>query len=126
MAYTEADYQVYGWRFVVVFIFVLAGFANALVLLTWSPIADVANNYWNDIGLGYINLLAVSFQISYIPGTMLALYISKVSNLKGIMVGGSVLTTVGCIIRWLGAFLYEDLTAISSTSSYVIVLIGKT
>lgn len=122
----ESTLKVYAWRFVIVGLFLLAGFSNALVLLTFSPIADLANTYWNDIGLTAVNLLAVSFQIAYIPGTILALTISKRYNLRTILLTGGSLTTFGCLIRWIGAYAYQpgSSNGLSAASSYAIIFIG--
>jgi hypothetical protein len=103
--------------------FVLSGFANALVLLSWSPISDKASDFWGGISNTAVNSLAVSFQVMYIPGTILATNTMKKSDLRTTMLLGGCLTTVGCFIRWIGAFLRESST-ISPILSYVIVLFG--
>lgn len=95
-------FEVYSYRWVVLFVFVLAGVANAVVLLTWAPISDKAQTYWDDIDVTAVNLLSVAFQICYVPGTLLGLYCSERYPLKGVLLVGGSLTAVGCIIRVLG------------------------
>lgn len=122
---SNSDIQTYMYRFVLLFCFVPAGFANAFLLLTFSPISDKANEYWDEVGATAINLFAVSFQIFYIPGTILGIYVSKYYSLKNVMILGGMLTSFGCLIRWLGAYIYEeDRDNMSSEASYTIVLIG--
>ena len=117
-----AELQVYSIRWAILVMFIFSGAANALVLLSFAPITDLANTYWNDIGTTAINLFAVSFQIMYLPGTILALYISSKYNLRMIMLCGGLLTTVGCGLRFAGiAFVASGLNL---SGSYVLVLLG--
>ncbi len=59
----DSAYTVYGYRWIVLVVFVLAGVSNAAVLLTWSPISDKASDYWDGLSVTFVNLLAVMFQI---------------------------------------------------------------
>lgn len=117
------EYVVYSSRWFMVLLFVLSGMANAIVLLTFAPISDKASSFWSDIGITAVNLLAVMFQICYIPGTALALYISKHYDLKKIMLAGGLLTTFGCVVRWIGGYSHEY-SSLSSNGSYIVVLVG--
>lgn len=119
----DSSFEVYSRRWAILTIFVLSGFANALVLLSWSPISDKASDFWGGISNTAVNSLAVSFQVMYIPGTILATYTMKRSDLRSTMLLGGSLTTVGCVIRWIGAFAREN-GSISPVLSYVIVLFG--
>jgi FLVCR family MFS transporter 7 len=120
---SEASFEVYSRRWAVLVIFVLSGFANALVLLSWSPISDKASDFWGGISTTAVNSLAVSFQVMYIPGTILATNAMKKSDLRTTMLLGGSLTTVGCVIRWVGVFAREN-GNMSPVLSYVIVLLG--
>lgn len=102
-------------------LFVFAGVANAMVLLTWAPITDKADTYWDGIGLTAINLLNVIFQIMYLPGTLLALRISERNGLRTVLLAGGLLTTGGCVIRLIGALGKDGLGA---SGSYVLILLG--
>ncbi len=117
----KRQYVVYSYRWVVLSVFVLSGVANAMVLLTWAPITDKAQTYWNDINITWVNLLSVIFQICYVPGTMLALWFSERQKLRGLLIRGGLLTCVGCIIRAMGAFVRESGGA---HLSYALILIG--
>jgi MFS transporter, FLVCR family, MFS-domain-containing protein 7 len=113
---------VYLYRWLIVALFFVSGFANALVLLSWAPITDKANDYWDNIGITAINLLNVIFPIMYIPGTLLALRISEKNKLKNIIVSGGVLSTIGCLIRVVGAFLRDK--GLGAIGSYILVFLG--
>ena len=106
------------WRWVVLILFFLSGAANALVLLTWSPITDSASTYFGDIGITAINILTVCFQIMYLPGTLLAVHILKNYDLRTTILSAGIFTTVGCAVRYIGSISQ------SQTSSYFIVLLG--
>lgn len=116
-----AVYQSYPYRWVTMSLFVLAGFANALVLLTWSPISDKAQTYWGGINITAINLLATAFQICYIPGTFLALHLTSKYGLRAALLLGSMLTGVGCVVRFIGVEIHGQA---SDTISYVVVFLG--
>jgi hypothetical protein len=64
------ELQVYSIRWAIIVMFIFAGAANALVLLSFAPITNLADKYWDNVGTSAINLLAVSFQIMYLPGTI--------------------------------------------------------
>lgn len=114
---------VYKIRWIILLIFILSGVGNALVLLSWSPISDKASDYWGNIGSTAVNLLAVIFQIMYIPGTALSAKTMKITNLRTTMILGGLLTSVGCVIRWIGGF-GRDNGNFTPTFSYVCVLLG--
>lgn len=117
----KRSYTAYGYRWAVMAIFVLAGVANAMVLLSWAPITDKAQTYWDNINITAVNLLSVIFQICYVPGTLLALRFSERYRLRGVLIRGGILTCVGCIIRAIGALLRDS---VGSTGSYALILIG--
>jgi sugar phosphate permease len=114
-------FQVYFYRWATVLLFVFAGVANAMILLSWAPISDKANDYWDGIGLTAVNLLNVIFQIMYLPGTLLALRISEKNLLRNVLLTGGALTFTGCVIRFFGALARDSITA---NGSYVLVLLG--
>lgn len=114
------SYQVYSYRWVVLILFVFSGVANAMVLLTWAPITDKAQTYWDNINITAVNLLSVIFQICYVPGTLLALRFSERFSLRGLLLRGGILTSVGCIFRVIGASVVDS----SASGSYALVLFG--
>lgn len=114
-------YQVYSYRWVVLIVFVLSGVANAMVLLTWAPITDKAQAYWDNIDITAVNLLSVAFQICYVPGTLLALRFSERCQLRELLIRGGGLTCLGCVFRVLGAIFADQLGA---NGSYAVILLG--
>jgi nitrate/nitrite transporter NarK len=116
-------YEVYSYRWIILFTFILSGVANAFVLLTWAPITDKAQTYWDDIDITTINLLSVIFQICYVPGTFLSLYFSSNYSMYSSLIAGSLLTAIGCFIRYVGVLIRDNAGA---HTSYAVVFIGTT
>jgi FLVCR family MFS transporter 7 len=117
-------YRVYTYRWIIVIGFVAAGVANALILLSWSPISDLASDYWNGLSISLINLLAVTFQILYLPGTMLSLKAMQIGGLRYTMLLGGALTFCGCFFRWLATYIYDNDENMDAIASYILVLFG--
>jgi hypothetical protein len=113
---------VYFARWFMLLLFVLSGISNAMILLSFAPISDKATTYFN-VGLTEINLLNVVFQMSYLPGTLLALNISSRSDLRSVLLCGGVLTTGGCAIRFLGTTLANK-EGLPAVAAYCFVLFG--
>lgn len=119
----NGSFVVYPSRWAMLLLFMLSAMSNSLVLLTWSPISDKAVMFWDNINITAINLLSAIFQICYIPGTILALYVSQKYDLRRIMMFGGTLTTVGCVIRWIGGFSREE-SNLDASGSYTLVCLG--
>lgn len=115
-------------RWVIVFVFVLAGTANAVVLLSWAPIFDQASVYFNGLGSGvatYVNLLFSTFQFAYLPGTLGAIYVQKKYGLRKTLLYGSTLTAAGCLVRWMSAFAFVGGNHDAGTvANYVVIALG--
>jgi hypothetical protein len=107
------------WRHVG--LYVLAGVANALILLTWAPISDLAGEYW-DVSTTLVNLLSITCAAMYIPGTMVMVRASTTwgMDFRGTMLTASLLNATGVLIRFLGGLLHGS----SQTGSFVVVFLG--
>ena len=116
---THNEIKVYRIRWLVLILFICSGVANAFVLLTFSPIAGTASDYFGGIGSTAINLLAVSFQIMYLPGTIMAVNLLSRYDLRRTMIVAGLLTACGCVIRYIGTVSQLD-----GTAAYCVVLIG--
>jgi hypothetical protein len=119
----NTGYEVYSYRWIILFTFILSGVANAFVLLTWAPITDKAQTYWDEIDITAINLLSVIFQICYVPGTFLSLYFSSNYSMYSSLIAGSLLTAVGCFVRYVGVLIRDNAGA---HTSYAVVFVGTT
>ena len=105
------------WRHV--FLYVLAGVANAVVLLTWSPISDMAADYW-EISTTLVNALSITFSALYIPGTWVMVKVSAKYDFRGVLLCASLLNGVGVGVRLLGSFIHGE----SKLASFAVVWLG--
>jgi MFS family permease len=109
--------------------FLLAGLANAMVLLTWAPIFSQATTYFSE-ALGSsadtgVNMFFSTFQIMFLPGTLAGIYIQKKYGLRNTLLYGGLFSTVGCVIRYIAATSYTDTTGNSgSIGTYIAILMG--
>jgi FLVCR family MFS transporter 7 len=117
----SSEFRVYPYRWVIILLFVFSTIVNSLLLLTWSPITDKADTYWEGIGITAINLLNVIFQIMYFPGTAVAIKLSQYANLRNFLIIGGFANTLGCAIRFIGGLFRHHLGA---QASYILVLFG--
>ena len=107
------------WRHVV--LYVLAGVANSIILLTWAPISDLAASYF-DVPLTLINFLSILTAGMYIPGTLLMVYVQRqwLLDFRGQMLTAATLNGLGVLIRFCAALVHES----STVGSFTIMTIG--
>ncbi len=122
--------QLSSLRWIMVVIYVLAGAANAMVLMTWSPIFNQGVAYFlealgsNSVSTG-VNVMFSAFQIMYLPGTLVAVYLQKQYGLRYTMIYGGILTALGCLIRWIAAQVHSSNGPDAQVvATYVFILIG--
>jgi len=101
----QASFKVYGYRWVVLFSFMLVVAVNQLLWITFAPITSSAARYYgvSDLSIG---LLSMSFMIVYIVTSIPA---SWVIDTKGIRLGvgiGVTLTGLFGLLRGLAAANY--------------------
>eukprot|EP01038_Epipyxis_sp_PR26KG_P009234 gene9234-12448_t len=116
--------KVYVIRWLILILYSLSVIANAMTVLTWSPIAEKANSYFNSIGISAINLLTVICQIMYFPGTLLSFYASEKTNLRIYLIIAGFLTCVGNTFRLIGAVGKEK--TMNNDIAYFLILLGTT
>ena len=107
-------------RWIMVLIFLVAGAANALFILSWSPVIDMASSYF-DQDTTAINLFAVMFQIMFVPGTLLLWSQQENNDMRGLVFQGALLTMVGSMIRYLGVIPF---IIVSPLYRYIVVILG--
>ena len=77
-----AKYRVYTDRWLMLALFCFLNFSNAVLWVTFAPISDLTSDYFDGIGVTAVNLLALVFQIVYLPGTLLGVIASKKYGLR--------------------------------------------
>lgn len=111
---TEEEYKSYRYRWVVLSLFSFLNASNALLWVTFAPISDLTMDYFSSVGgsgagivgtITAVNFLAVIFQILYGPGTLLGVYWMKNYGLRGTVIMGGMLSTVGSFFRLIGSLV---------------------
>jgi MFS family permease len=101
----QANYKVYGYRWVVLSVFMLVIALNQLLWITFAPITSEAAGYYQVTDLG-IGLLSMSFMIVYIFVSIPASWVIDTYGLR-IAVGiGAGLTGIFGLLRGLAAADY--------------------
>ena len=115
--------MIYCYRWVILLLYSLSSMANALMWVTFSPITSATESYLGYLGnLSLINLLAVIFQILYLPGTILGVLCMKSFGLRHTLLIGLSMTTIGALLRLVGTLCYES---ISPGGLYVLLFLGQ-
>jgi FLVCR family feline leukemia virus subgroup C receptor-related protein len=100
---------VYPQRWVILLVFSVSTLCNAMMWTTFAPISDSSSTYFfpdaTTTKASTINLLALSYQITYLPGTILASYLVRDGGLMSPILVGSVLTSLGATTRYLAVVL---------------------
>lgn len=116
------EYKVYSSRWLMLGLFCFLNFANAMLWVTFAPITDLTSIYFNNINLTAVNMLALVFQIGYLPGTLLGVICTKKYGIRNTLLIGGLLDLLGSLIRLLGTLLQNS---ISNTLCYSIVMLGQ-
>jgi FLVCR family MFS transporter 7 len=117
-------------RWLIVFLFLWAGAANSMVLLTWSPIFSQATTYFssalgsNSVSTG-VNMFFSAFQIMFLSGTLGATLMLKKYGLRVTLLYAGLLTCVGCLLRWgIAQSHSKEDPNLNAVSTYVLILLG--
>lgn len=101
----------YIYRWVILVIFCLANMSNGMIWVTFSPISDIASNYFHGGAFGSataINMLGSVFLIFYIPGTILASVSMKRYKLRKTVIIGSLFTVMAALMRYIATLCYSS------------------
>lgn len=123
---TEHVYQVYKTRWVALALFSSLLLCNALLWVTFSPISDITQHYFDSDGYygsaTGVNMLANIFLILYTPGTFIAVLAMKyLKPRKSLLLAGG-LTAFGALLRYLAGLFEDDL---STASIYWLIFVGQ-
>ena len=123
---SSTNLKTYPRRYLTVILFILSGTSNAIFLLTWGPIFESAKIYFtglSDVATA-VNLLTISFQIMFLPGTLLVTRMVKQGGLRSALLCGGFLTVLGGLVRWSVALANTEGDGVKSPGTYIIILLG--
>ena len=116
-------YHLYPYRWLILFLFSISTLTNAALWTTFAPISDLSSSYFfsNDSTRSTsINNLALTYQVLYLPGTVLGSYFVLKGSLRTAVVFGAVSTSLGAIVRYVGVLLDPK-----SETAYYASLVGQ-
>jgi Na+/melibiose symporter-like transporter len=98
---------------------------NAVVWVAFSPVTPATASVFG-VSSACINLIALSFQICFLPGTMVGYGLMERWGLRATLLTGGVLTTVGAALRLISLYVPPASNGGSGGGSgaYVLLLIG--
>jgi predicted MFS family arabinose efflux permease len=109
------QYRVYRIRWIQLFVYFLATFANAIHNMTFAPIESETSAFFG-ITTIQVNILAIVFQFLFAIGTILSIWLYRLLSLRTGIIIGSILN--------LGAFI-RLFSLISPTNGYPALVIGQ-
>jgi MFS family permease len=101
----SAQYRVYGYRWVVLAVFMIVNLTMQMLWITYAPITSMASTYYGVSEL-WIGLLAMSFMIAFIPLSLPASWLIDTRGFRTAVGLGAVLMGVFGIARGLAGSNY--------------------
>jgi MFS family permease len=109
------QYRVYRIRWIQLFVYFLANFANAMLSMTFAPIESETSAFYG-ITTTQVNALAIIFLFLYVVGTILSIWLYRLFSMRMGVIVGSILN--------LGVFI-RLFSLISPVNGYPALIIGQ-
>jgi len=119
----KPKYKAYKSRWLMLGIFGLIGWINAVTWISYASVKSKTNEYYNVSDFD-VNFLVLIYAIGYVPGTPLASWIYLRWNLRAGVVVGAFLTALG---NWIRMFSMDSFgpDAQASNNGYIYLVIGQ-
>ncbi|XP_078532680.1 solute carrier family 49 member A3 isoform X1 [Lissotriton helveticus] len=114
-----AEYKTYGMRWYVLGVICLLNCSNAMLWLSFAPVADITAKFF-DITMDQVNWLSQVYLIVAIPVGLCTMWVLDIMGLRTAVILGAWLNMLGSVIRFMG-FLSEDYKSVQ----YGILLTGQ-
>lgn len=108
------SYTTYKTRWIVLFVLFLISLSNAVIWISYSPIADKAANFYN-VSAKSINWFALIYLIVCIPFGFCAAWLLDTRGLRITLLLAAYLNVIGCGLRVLASFLERGEFSIALT-----------
>eukprot|EP00005_Dracoamoeba_jomungandri_P003517 CAMPEP_0174258512 /NCGR_PEP_ID=MMETSP0439-20130205/7488_1 /TAXON_ID=0 /ORGANISM="Stereomyxa ramosa, Strain Chinc5" /LENGTH=437 /DNA_ID=CAMNT_0015342045 /DNA_START=49 /DNA_END=1362 /DNA_ORIENTATION=- len=102
----HGGYKSYKIRWFHLLLFILLTVANAITWITFSPISDKVQDFYDLDSNIYVNLLSISFMIVYIPLTFPASWAIDQIGLRFGLLTGAFFTFIGAWVRVCGEWSF--------------------
>jgi len=101
---SKENVEVYGFRWVVLLLFMLVNISLQILWISFAPVRSVAATFY-EVDELYIDLLAMSFMVVYIPVTFLSAWMI---DRFGFRIGAGIGAIIAGIFGLLRFFAFED------------------
>ena len=117
--------RLYPIRFVVTGTFALNLFLNQLNCTIYAAIQEESSTFYN-VSQNSINMFSVLYQILYLPGSILSIYMFKRFELRKSFIFSSLLMFIGASLRYISvnSTILSYLHTETTTLGYYIALVG--
>ena len=99
--------KLYCKRWHVLAIFSLQTMLNAVIWISFAPIANLVQAYY-DVSATAVNMCSLSFMILYLPGTMLASSVIERRGLRSGIMLGATLNAVAAVVRYSSTLIVSN------------------
>lgn len=113
------EYKVYKRRWYILFVVSILNTSNAMIWITFSPIADVTTHFY-DISSSEVNWLSLVYLIASVPFGFLATWLLDTIGLRVSIVLCSWLNCIGSLLR-----VVSCLEVIPKTYQYILLITGQ-
>ncbi|KAL3863356.1 hypothetical protein ACJMK2_005114 [Sinanodonta woodiana] len=113
------DYKVYKWRWFILFVICILNFSNAMIWITFSPIADSTIVFFKIDSL-QLNMLSLVYLIASIPFGFVASWLLDTLGLRTSIIMSAWLNAVGSILRNI-----STIDAMPQSAMYPVLLTGQ-
>lgn len=117
-AKTVVRYKVYKRRWFALLVLCLLNCSNAMVWLTFAPVADQSSQYLH-VGLQEVNWLSLVFMVVSIPVSFVTTWMLDTLGLRITLILGSWLNMLGAVLRFCG-------TLLGRSYLFPVVMLGQT
>ncbi|CAD5119094.1 DgyrCDS7739 [Dimorphilus gyrociliatus] len=118
---TMGTYKTYKRRWIILFVLFLTSLSNAMIWISYSPIADKAANFYN-VSAKSINWFALIYMVICIPFGFCAAWLLDTRGLRITLLLAAYLNVLGSGLRVLASFLPKGEFSIAITGQGIAAL----
>jgi hypothetical protein len=120
-----AYYQLHPARFQQLGVLFALILSNAVLWVAFAAITPQVQAFFGDVPSLAVDSVALSFQLLFLPGTLLSYRLSQRQGLRTTLLTGAALTTAAALLR-LGAVLLVSVGGISGRGAFAGLFLGTT
>ncbi|XP_051276670.1 solute carrier family 49 member A3 [Dicentrarchus labrax] len=113
------DFKVYKRRWFILLVLCLLNCSNAMIWLTFAPVADKSAKFLK-VSLSEVNWLSLVFMVVAIPFSFVTTWMVDTIGLRTSLILGSWLNMFGALVRFGGSMLSQE------SAVYPVVMLGQT